>query len=146
VQLDFTAAIYERFWAKVDTSGACWEWTACVSPEGYGRFSLGRQPRYAHRVAWAMIVGLPPVGLDLDHLCRNRLCVNPEHLEVVTRSVNLKRGAVARGRVTQCHRGHPYDKANTYVNARGHIECRICRLANQVARRNRLRARGERVT
>lgn len=99
-----------NFWAKVDKHGPvpahrpdlgpCWVWTAARHGKGYGMFSVDRKRKVrAHRFAYEMMVGPIPEGLDLDHLCRNRACVNPEHLEPVTRSVNLKRGNVGGRRV-----------------------------------------------
>jgi len=83
-----------RFWSKVDCAD-CWEWTACTDGDGYGRFNIGGRPWRAHRVSWALLVQDLPKGLYVDHLCRNRRCVNPDHLEPVPPVVNTKRGALA---------------------------------------------------
>src|ERR1043166_7135723 len=86
--------VLERFWEKVDRSSddECWPWIARIDTKGYGQFFFeGRQQR-AHRVAYCLLVGQIPEGLDLDHLCRNRACVNPSHLEAVDRQANLLRG------------------------------------------------------
>ena len=83
----------------------------------------------AHRVAYELLIGPIPAGLELDHLCRNRLCVNPAHLEPVTRQTNQHRGASVSGisvRATHCPEGHPYDADNTYVRPNGHRVCREC--------------------
>lgn len=89
-----------RFWSKVNADGPCWEWTAAIGQTGgYGKYSLplndgsgkGRYV-YAHRYAYEILVGPVDESLDLDHLCRNRKCVNPDHLEPVTRRENLRRG------------------------------------------------------
>ncbi len=93
----------ERFWAKVDTAGPwamqhhapgqCWVWTKSDNGLGYGQFYLaGGKKVKAHRWAYESIVRTIPAGLDLDHVCRRHSCVNPAHLEPVTRSVNLLRG------------------------------------------------------
>jgi hypothetical protein len=82
----------ERFWAKVDANGVCWEWLAGKLPTGYGSFRVNGKSLYAHRFAWETLMGPIPAGLVLDHLCRNPSCVNPDHLEPVTDKVNINRG------------------------------------------------------
>src|SRR5690349_1913777 len=92
----------ERFWPKVDKNGPvpikrpdlgpCWLWTKGCTPAGYGAFSIGHKHMAAHRFAYEVLIGPIRNGLDLDHLCRVRSCVNPSHLEPVTRSINLLRG------------------------------------------------------
>ncbi len=126
----------ERFWAKVDKSGDCWVWTSCVDANGYGKFSVKNRSAYAHIVAVDLTRGGTPDGLELDHLCRNPACVNPDHLEAVTHVENVRRGvsgarAAERGRaVTHCRKGHAFDDVNTMVNATGpragRRHCRTC--------------------
>lgn len=70
----------------------CWEWTGGTDPTGYGRFFFDGRMGYAHRFAYETAVGPIPAGFDIDHLCRNRRCVRPSHLEAVTRRENLMRG------------------------------------------------------
>jgi hypothetical protein len=88
----------ERFWKKVSPTGFCWEWTAATlkARGGYGVFGwneLGRNVTvYAHRFAYEMLVGPIPAGMQLDHLCRNHVCVNPDHLEPVAPGTNTSRG------------------------------------------------------
>jgi hypothetical protein len=121
----------ERFWAKV-TGGnvdTCWEWTASKARGGYGRLNINGRTALAHRWAYEHLIAPIPQGLDLDHLCRNRACVNPWHLDPVTRGVNLRRGQHWESAKTHCHHGHPFTEENTYLTPAGHRECRECRLA-----------------
>lgn len=133
-------AVADRFWSKVEVSqdpSACWPWKASLMSSGYGQFGIknahGRhrmQP--AHRVAYELTVGIIPEGLVIDHLCRNRRCVRPAHLEAVTMAENLRRGEGASGvnaRKTACHQGHPFDHDNTYRRPDGGRECRTCAAA-----------------
>lgn len=83
----------QRLTSKVEIDDAgCWLWRGAVDPTGYGRFFLDGRMDYAHRAAYRLLVGPIPEGLDIDHLCRVRACVNPQHLEAVTRRENLLRG------------------------------------------------------
>lgn len=115
----------ERFFSKVRQQGDCWSFTS-VGAEGYGQFHVNRLPKLAHRWAYEYLVGPIPEGLHLDHLCRNRACVNPAHLDPVPRAVNIRRGisfAAENAAKTHCLRGHPFDAENTY----GHGGKRLCR-------------------
>lgn len=128
--LELRAELMDRLFAKVDASGDCWEWTAFRTDDGYGRFQLAnRANRPAHRVVYELLVGPIPAGLQLDHLCRNRGCVKPDHLEPVTKLVNGRRGfgpTARHGRSTTCPRGHLYDALRK--NGRGTIarRCTQC--------------------
>jgi len=111
----------------------CWEWRGQKLWSGYGRFFVwapgGGGKRPAHRVAYELFIGPVPAGLDLDHLCRNRGCVNPDHLEPVTRRTNLLRGntiPARKARQTHCCRGHEFNAANTKLRPNGTRFCLRC--------------------
>ena len=120
----------DRFWAKVDTTGDCWEWQAARTHDGYGVFTAPvRKKVRAHRFAYEILVGPIPAGLEIDHLCRVRHCVNPAHLEAVTRQEHWRRGesfAAQNARKTHCKHGHEFTPENTYHYRTGR-ECRACR-------------------
>jgi hypothetical protein len=123
----------DRFLAYVaDAPRGCWQWTGYLMPNGYARFSVAGERQYAHRVAYEAVHGPIPNRLVIDHLCRNRGCVNPDHLEAVTQRTNVLRGvsfAAARARQVRCLHGHRFTEANTYVAPNGTRKCRTCRAA-----------------
>lgn len=147
----------ERFWAKVNKDGPipdtsdplinapatpCWIWTAATH-HGYGVFSPPRGARkgntaVAHRLSFMEAHGRIAEDLQVDHLCRNHACVNPEHLEAVTARINQLRGdgmAGRRARKQQCPQGHVYDERNTHTSPRRQRSCRECRRLRENARR-----------
>ena len=126
----------------IDASGDCWEWTGSIR-NGYGRVWADGRRRTIHRVIWEALVGPIPDGLEIDHLCRNTICCNPDHLEPVTRSVNVQRGIKRNGRAdrTHCPQGHPYSGENLYIPERGGRGCRTCR--REIQRRYQQRKRAQ---
>lgn len=122
----------DRFWSKVDAEGDCWEWTAALNPGGYGSFTWEGKSLRAHRSAYELLVGPIPDGLTIDHLCRNPPCVNPDHLEVVTRAENTRRGynpTAKNARRTYCVNGHRLAGDNLRMSKDGHRVCRACKAA-----------------
>ena len=113
----------ERFWSKVELTEGCWNWTAGTS-HGYGHYSIGKRTHKAHRLAYESVVGPIPDGLTLDHLCRNRACVRPDHLEPVTMGVNNARSAGFRERKDSCPSGHSYAEHGRLQG--GYPACRVC--------------------
>lgn len=128
--------------AYVVDSHGCWRWQGAKSATGYALVRIAGRLRQVHRVTYEAAKGPIPTGLHLDHLCRTRDCINPDHLEPVTSLENTMRSPVAvcavNARKVECKRGHPFDEENTYVTVgkRGRLErrCRTCG-------RNRARAR-----
>lgn len=131
----------ERFFAKVKVfADGCWEWQGCKTRKGYAHFKYQGGCR-ASRFAYFTFVGVIPEGLQLDHLCRNRGCVNPSHLEPVTCKENLLRGHTLNARnvlKTLCPQGHHYNEVNTYRHPNGSRDCRICRYEAHKRWRNKL--------
>jgi hypothetical protein len=128
-------SVIERFLPKIDINPqtGCWEWVASRDEHGYGRLQINGISKGAHRISYEWFNHCQiPKRLQIDHLCRNPSCVNPDHLEVVTRSVNQLRGVgpeVTRRRllaITHCPRGHVYDSQNTYLNPKKGRVCRAC--------------------
>lgn len=142
----------ERFMAKVDKTDSCWLWTAALARGGYGVFRVDRILRPAHRWSYETFIGQIPEGLTIDHLCHTRVasecidsaacphrrCVNPYHLEPVTRRDNLFRGnslTAKNSAKTACVNGHEFTPENTYLRADGSgRDCRACSHNRYLAR------------
>lgn len=134
-----------RFWSKVDKTETCWLWTASIRNQGYGVFwPQWRTNVPAHRWAYEQIIGPVPDGLELDHLCRVRNCVNPAHLEPVTHRENMLRGhtfAAANARKSECINGHELSGDNLMPTRANERRCRQCDRERQAAWRANNRER-----
>ena len=137
----------ERFEEKysINPDTGCWIWTGFIHPNGYGRFWFQGRPQQAHQVAYLLLKGPMPNGLELDHACHNgtncsggpscphRRCVNPQHLEAVSHLVNMQNGNGnwRTTRITQCPEGHTYAGDNLYVQPNRQRVCRTCKRKRQ---------------
>lgn len=118
---------------RYDAITNCWIWTACTNGLGYGYLNPikgeKRGTRRAHRIVYELLVEKIPTGLQCDHLCRNRLCVNPAHIDIVTAQENTLRGtgfAATNAKKTHCQNGHKLTGANLVITSAGSRQCKIC--------------------
>ena len=124
--------VLQRFLVSISdrSKDECWEWQAAVFPTtGYGACWYGGRVTTAHRAVYEIMREPIPKGLHIDHLCRNRRCCNPWHMETVTCRTNIHRGlspTAVHVNVTHCPSGHPYDEANTSYSPQGWRRCRAC--------------------
>ena len=128
------------FWDNVDKTDSCWLWKGPKTNNGYGVSARFERTIVAHRRAYLELVGPIPEGMQLDHLCRVRHCVNPAHLEPVSPSENWHRSNAHQvwqtyAAQTHCKRGHEFTPENTYIRpSRSNRECRICKRASAQAK------------
>ena len=137
----------DRFWSKVEKSADCWLWKAGKQGDGYGSFHpKTKESVLAHVFAYSLLKGAIPRGLELDHLCRNKSCVNPEHLEPVTHRENVLRGtgtSAINAAKTHCVNGHKLSGRNLKIRSNGNRDCKAC--ARQRARYSYHLKKGENV-
>ncbi len=132
----------KRFWVKVKKTDNCWEWISGLNHYGYGQFTFNNYPIGAHRFSFYLKHNYFP-DIDIDHLCRNRKCVNPEHLEAVSHKENMRRGLTNVGgvnfRKTQCKNGHKFTEDNLY-RRKENLSWRICKKCTRL-RQKKLRVK-----
>ena len=119
------------FWNNIQIGKAneCWTWTGYLNLDGYGRYNFGGKRVLVHRLAYELEIGTIPDGLCIDHLCRNRACCNPKHMEPVDNITNILRGdgwTAKNARKTHCPEGHAYSGKNLWTDKDGRRHCRIC--------------------
>lgn len=124
----FERRLTER--CEVSDAG-CWLWQGPLMPNGYGQINRTGKLWLIHRLAYTLMVGEIPAGLQIDHLCRVRNCINPDHLEPVTQAENLRRQGAA---VVECPQGHLYSEENTYRSPSA-ATCRRCRICARIRNR-----------
>ena len=135
----------DRLHGKIKiTKAGCWEWQRYRDKDGYGTFRLGDKTILAHRASYILHIGPIPDGYCLDHRCRNRACVNPLHVDPITRAENTLKGlacSAINARKVRCIHGHAFDDQNTYRYKGKHRHCRQCNLA--AANKYRSRIKGQ---
>ncbi len=128
----------ERFFKKVKKTAYCWEWLGCKNSTGYGWFGMNKEMFGAHRASYELFIEKIPKDMTIDHICRNRSCVNPKHLRIMTQKENNAIGdspPAINARKTHCIRGHEFTVKNTYITTDSYRRCRIC--FNMLLRRHR---------
>lgn len=140
--------LIDRLNSRIDRTDSCWIWSGKVDKTGYGSFGMrvekASRTRTAHKIVYETLVGEVPEGMQLDHLCKVPLCVNPEHLEIVTPRENTLRSdgiAAINARKTHCVHGHEFSVTNTYTHPkRGSRHCRKCMSAASMKYQNKNKA------
>ncbi len=129
-----------KIFSRVKFNKGCWEWVGTIDIGGYGRIYWRGKSKPAHRIVYETLGGKVPAGLVIDHLCRNRRCVNPSHLEVTTQKINVLRGVgtpAMNAKKTHCPQGHEYSPTNTRFQSGGGRECWVCRRLGRAKYRRR---------
>lgn len=127
----------DDIFAKIKIIEKCWEWTGTLNPGGYGSIMYKSHSQGIHRHVYAILNGPIPERMEIDHLCRNRKCCNPNHLELVTKSKNLQRGKHSNQHKnkTHCVNNHEFTPENTYMRKHGGRSCRTCKKLRQRERK-----------
>lgn len=128
--------IENRFWSMVNKTEGCWNWLGSTCNDGYGRISTSKAGKYiyAHRFSFELKNGQIPSGMTIDHICRNRKCVNPDHLRVVSNRENILSGispSAFHAKQTHCIHGHPFSGDNLIIRKSGGRDCKECKRNRQ---------------
>lgn len=119
-------SVHENLVAHLKIGNECWIWAGCLDGQGYSIIHAGGSRYFAYRAIYEMVYGPIPKELEIDHLCHNRKCVRPDHLEAVTHAENMRRSAVYK-QWTQCAKGHPLRGENLAPSNGGRFRCRTCK-------------------
>jgi HNH endonuclease len=133
----------DKFWSNIEKTGSCWLWTAAITHEGYGSLTINNLKIYAHRFSYELHCGIIPGDLTVDHVCRVRRCVNPDHLRLLSARDNVLAGmgiTAMNARKTHCNKNHELSGDNLYIppGRPNERHCRICKRLHDRKRKDRL--------
>jgi hypothetical protein len=134
--------VKNRFLSKIEKIDGCWVWKGYIDKSGYGRLSINNRSEWVHRISFYIYNGFfPKDGMVVDHICRNRKCVNPEHLREATQRQNCLENSISRSYLnslkTHCPKGHEYSEDNTKIKYRNNIKMRYCIECSRIYARNK---------
>ena len=134
----------DKYNTKINKTENCWLWTGTLDDKGYGITRVNNKNSRAHRIIYELLVGKIPDGLQIDHLCRVRNCVNPNHLEPVTQDENKRRNVPFRKEVlkTHCKNGHEFSEKNTKIRMRNGNPWRVCKKCKIIAQVKYMKNKG----
>ena len=135
-----------RFYSRIKKTDTCWLWVGSLSEKGYGIFYHNYKTTRAHRMSLELSGSTIPHGMQIDHLCRVRNCVNPSHLQIVDAKTNVRRGVgvtAINAMKTACDSGHRLSAENTYIDKTSYKTSRLCRACRAEAQKRYMKKRRE---